>query len=316
MSHLIPADAALFYSRNDRTDMRLGDIVTPSLTTETKLVLMGFGEERGVARNRGRTGQAAAPDRVRRALYKLPASHFELNRELGVGALADLGNVDLGVHTGHSLEDAHDRLTQIVADLVSKNVLVVVIGGGHDLAFATGCGLRQVYSRTGLVNFDAHLDLRPVLTERNSGTPFYQLVERFPNLAAHFVEVGIQPNANALAHYRYAKERGISVVPLSELRERGMEAVIRKTLETVTTDTDALQCSIDIDGVRMSDAPASSAPQVIGLAAEEVIYAVENLAALPALKLIDLAEYNPLFDRDDQTARLLALLIWTALMRR
>lgn len=71
--------------------------------------------------------------------------------------------------------------------------------------------------------------------------------------------------------------------------------------------------SIDVDGFRASDAPGVSAPALAGTDPALV------QALLPALfetgKIIgmDIAETNPVFDIDNRTSRLAAILIHQAL---
>jgi formiminoglutamase len=309
---LTESDASHFYSRHDPNDERLGDVVVTKPTLDTRFALIGFPEDRGVARNKGRIGQAQGPDEIRKAFYKLPASNFETNVILKQSSLCDFGNVSLA----SSLEGSHERLADVVAETLRQNLLPIVLGGGHDLAYADFCGLRKVYEHIGLVNFDAHFDLRPVVSERNSGTPFYQIVEEHPDVATRFVEIGLQPSANVVSHYAYAQKKGIKIFPLQTVFDSGIENVLQTTADIITAGSDAVYCTMDLDGIEMSSASGVSAPQVLGLSPREMIAAATWAARLGNIKLLDIAEYNPTYDRDAQTAKLAALLIWTFIMER
>src|ERR1041385_3908895 len=96
---LQPAESALFYSRSDADDPRLGERVgrDPEQFAHAVVVLVGCPQDEGVRRNGGRPGAAQAPAEIRRALYKLTVN--------GLGALGTQGG----------LFDAGD--TKIQADL-------------------------------------------------------------------------------------------------------------------------------------------------------------------------------------------------------
>jgi arginase family enzyme len=63
----------------------------------------------------------------------------------------------------------------------------------------------------------------------------------------------------------------------------------------------------DMDAVRMSDAPGTSAPSPLGLKASEFIQLVKYAASLANTKIIEFTEVCPPFDVDNRTARLVAI---------
>ena len=87
---LEPPDPALFYSRNDPLDPRLGERTARGWDrlAGAEAVLVGCPQDEGVRRNKGRVGAAQAPAEIRRALYRYPVS--EAHEGLG---LVDLGDV-------------------------------------------------------------------------------------------------------------------------------------------------------------------------------------------------------------------------------
>ena len=81
-------------------------------------------------------------------------------------------------------------------------------------------------------------------------------------------------------------------------------------------NVDHLYLTIDIDVFSASTAPGVSAPAARGVNYESVeallqpIFNAKNSAGQAKLIIADLAEYNPNFDIDNQTARLAARLTW------
>src|SRR5437660_674067 len=69
---------------------------------------------------------------------------------------------------------------------------------------------------------------------------------------------------------------------------------ISKEFESFLSDDTANYVSIDIDSIRSSDAPGSSAPSPIGLRAEDAIHICYHAGLNPNTKMLDIVEVNPL----------------------
>lgn len=135
------------------------------------VALQGFACDAGVARNSGRVGAAGGPAALRRALANLAAHD--------VGPVDDLGDVAC---EGDTLEAAQDAYAAAASTALSAGSLVIGLGGGHEIAWASYLGLSQFLEYTGsdeavgVINFDAHFDLRGD-PRASSGTPFRQILE-------------------------------------------------------------------------------------------------------------------------------------------
>jgi formiminoglutamase len=297
-------DETLFTSRNDPNDLRLGDWIVRRREhfAKCQVVILGCPQDEGVARNKGRVGARLAPAEIRRALYRLPKP-----AELDAIRLFDLGDLILP----STLEEIHDLHFEMVRRLLKEGKVVLSLGGGNDIAYPDVKAAAKQFGRVGAFNIDAHLDLRAD-RERNSGTPYRQLlVEQLlpPEL---FHEVGIQPLANSPTYLDYAKERRIAVHPLSEIQERGVDDVLRGPLSTAQVK--AIFWGFDLDSVRASDAPGVSAPSPVGLSAEQICR-IATLAGRDArTRLIEISEVNPTYDVDGRTSRLAALILLHALV--
>lgn len=97
--------------------------------------------------------------------------------------LYDAGNI---LCPNQNLEISHTFLTKAVETILSLNFFPFLIGGGHDLVVGHFQGLLQEKKRRdpehkksiGIINFDAHFDLRPFHdTGANSGTGFHQIAD-------------------------------------------------------------------------------------------------------------------------------------------
>src|SRR5258708_21806568 len=84
-------NAELGFTRGDRNDPRLGEVVLRDLEDYegADIVILGCPQDEGVRRNNGRVGAAAAPNAIREQFYKLTT--FNIKKK-GFG----LGNIVIG----------------------------------------------------------------------------------------------------------------------------------------------------------------------------------------------------------------------------
>ncbi len=312
------------FSRKDEADPRMGDLVLhkrKDFSVDIHIGIIGVPDNSGVKRNLGRPGAKDAPDEIRKTFYKL--TPFSLSKSstatAGGTKISDLRIFDFGnIKTGTTLEQTHERLEAAVSGLLAQNIFPIVLGGGHDIAYPIFAALSGTIKKTGVINIDAHLDVRKPNPLRNSGTSFRQMLtaENFQRdghgnalQPMNLVEIGIQPFVNAREHYDWLLERGATIFSLQEVKKEGIAKILDLAHEIAANSTDALYMSFDMDSVRSSDAPGVSAPNPIGLTPEEFFLAAEFAGRRRKTKVVDIAEVNPKYDADGRTCRLAALTI-------
>ncbi len=286
----------------------MGDLVLHGEKRFTRGVtvgIVGVPTDEGVKRNGGRAGAKDAPDKIREEFYK--RTPFVIGKEDSPSALGifDFGNIRIG----KTLEETHEKLTEVVHVLVSTGILPIVLGGGHDIAFPNFLGFSKGISAVGVINIDTHLDFRKPIPRRNSGTSFRQMLDhhKSPLAAMNLVQIGAQSFANAEDHYSELIERGATVFSLRDVREEGITKVMDLAYELSSASRDALYISFDVDVVRGSDAPGVSASLPTGLTAEEFLTAALFAGKRRKTKIIDIVEVNPKYDIEGKTCKLAAL---------
>lgn len=286
-------DPGLYSPRNDPNDPRLGDVIrtSPDRYDGARTVILGCPQDEGVRRNKGRTGAAAAPQAIRRSLYRLTTFGIDLD------TVFDLG--DLVVES--TLEETHDLQQQIVEQLLSEGKVVISLGGGNDVSYPDVSALSRVYTDPLVFNIDSHFDVRAD-AERNSGTPYRQLLEEGAINAARFCEIGYQQAVNSKVYFDYLNALGVQMIPLDEVRASGVASVFLRKIEEVNTN--AIFWGVDMDVVCAADAPGVSAPAAIGLSGSELCLIADVAGRAGATRIFEITEVNPLFDIDDRTARL------------
>lgn len=284
------------------------------------IALLGFSCDAGVARNQGRVGARHAPNAIRQALANM-AWHTPTR-------WLDLGNV---ICDDDQLEKAQTACAEVIAATL-HHAPVITLGGGHETAWASFQGLAQ-YLRTaphlphqqqqrapviGIINFDAHFDLRAfhhdtiASVQPSSGTPFYQI--------AHFCQqqhwefryacLGVSRTSNTPALYQRAHDLKVWYVEDTQLSAPHHQHHLAE-LQSFIQQCDYLYLTIDMDLFPASVAPGVSAPAARGVSLPDISpYLAQILAAKEKLLLADIAECNPDYDIDNQTARLAARLCW------
>jgi formiminoglutamase len=298
-------------------DLRVGDIIEtwqgdPAALRAGRSVLVGFPQDEGVRRNHGRPGAAEAPTEIRRWLYRLCAADPESGFSLVANPPLDLGDVPI---TG-SLEDTQDALAQIVAAILKSGATPVVLGGGHETAFGHYLGYVRARKSVGIINIDAHLDVRPPQAGLgHSGSPFRQAIEHpsSPLPGDRYVCLGAQPQSVSVAHARFAQNHGCVIRWCGDVSGRLVDAFAK---ERDRLSGCSLYLTLDADAVRAADVPGVSAPNSLGLAGNEVAQLARYAGACPVVASIDLVEINPRHDRDGRSARWAAVVIWNFLIGR
>jgi len=291
--------------RREEQDRRFGDYLVPleEWSEESPLVaLIGVPQDIGVLRNGGRRGAAGAPAAIRAALAKLAASIGEqmLSPEVN---MCDCGMLRT---EGLSLEELHREQEYVIGRLLDCGASIVVLGGGHDIALPDGRALGKRVERLGIVNVDAHLDVRiPTEDGSHSGSPFRELIEDPETHLSVLVEFGTQRFAASAHHVQYVRQRGHTVWMLDDIRRCSLESA----LDDVTArldGCDGIMLSLDMDALASAFAPGVSAPASDGFQPADVFRVIERISALPRCRLVEIVEVNPTVDIDERTARLAA----------
>jgi formimidoylglutamase len=302
-SGLQPSDPSLLYA-GSADDPRLGNRIEAGVPARRGIALLGFADDRAVVNGRGRPGAALGPAEIRRFLSRLtPGDRGDLD---GV-EIRDLGDAA----PSGSIEETHALVEEAALEALRAGACVVLLGGGHDGAFASHSALlRAVPGRVGAVNVDAHLDVRPLRDGKiTSGTPFRRLAERWGDRYG-LVEFGIQPQHNALAHREFCEEHAFPIVTLAEAREQEVARAFERAL---AQKAQILAVSLDLDSVEAASAPGVSAPCPDGFTAAELFACARTAGEHPAVRVLDVMELSPPLDQDSRTARLAAMAIWSFL---
>lgn len=105
-------------------------------------------------------------------------------------------------------------------EILCRNLFPIVLGGGHETTFGHFQGQHNFLKdkgktpELGIVNFDAHFDLRPYDMGNSSGTMFRQMADvcKAEGTPYHYFPIGIQQHSNTVSLFKKAEELGVDYV--------------------------------------------------------------------------------------------------------
>jgi formiminoglutamase len=300
-----------------RDDPRLADVVEfwtggPPNLQPGRAVLIGFPQDEGLVRNHARPGAAESPREIRSWLYRLTPWDGDFNVDLKDLPPLDLGNIRIA----GTMEVSQEALAEVVAAVLTQGAVPIVLGGGHETAYGHYLGYVRAGRQVGIINIDAHLDVRPCIGDQgHCGSPFRQALEHptHPLPGPCYICLGAQPQSVGHAHWQYVHDRGGIVRWASEVEHRLGEALAAE-VQRIAQAGCHTYVSVDADAFRAADVPGVSAVNPTGLAGEQMMTCARRAGQAPAVSSLDLVEISPRYDRDGQSARWGALVIWNFLI--
>lgn len=263
-------------------------------------VIIGFECEEGVKRNKGQLGAVSAPNALRSELAKLPWIFPSGNR------LIDAGNIAC---TGNQLEEAQQALGQSVTHILKNKGVPLLLGGGHETAYGHYLGVRDAigpHKSLGIINIDAHFDLRSYNEQPSSGTMFKQILEQDEH-ASYFV-VGIQRYGNTQELVDTADDLGVTYVFEEDMQPWELESTLN-ALSDFMDQHDYVLLTLCTDVLNAAFAPGVSASSPFGLDPTTVRSLIRVVVAHEKTGSFDISEVNPKLDENKRTVKLGAYLV-------
>ena len=237
-----------------------------------------------------RPGTRFAPRAIRAASCP-PGPHLEA----GIDAFAELRVVDVGDAPVVPTDPvgSHSAIEALVRQVVDAGAIPVVLGGDHSISEADVRAVASVHGPVGLVHFDTHTDTGTEVfgVERSHGTPMYRLVEQGHVDPRRYVQIGLRGYWPGPIELGWQAERGITSFFMHDVRERGIRAVVERTLEHVGAGP--VFVSVDVDVLDPAFAPGTGTPEPGGMTAADLLWACRTVAARTQVVGADVVEVIP-----------------------
>jgi arginase len=229
-------------------------------------------------------------------------------------------------HRAHhvmEIERAMIALAGVVEEIERRGSLPIVLGGDHSIAMGTLAGIRKAGRRPGVIYIDAHGDINtPETTPSGNvhGMPLAVAVGLATEPFAKELRGSVDGAACVLLalrdvdhdESRNIKKAGVTAITMADIDRLGMSAAMERAI-AVASKGDGIHLSLDVDAIDPDEAPGVGTPVRGGLTYREAQLAMEMLAASGKLRSLEVAEVNPILDRENRTAQLAVELIASAL---
>ena len=255
------------------------------------IAIFGVQDDRAAVNN---SGCALGPDYFRDQFYQLNEGAF-------TSRIVDLGNIKAGA----SISDTYVAVKMVVTALIKLNIVPVIIGGGQDLTYAQYLAYEELEQKVDLVVVDNKFDLDEDDEEgiaARSDTYLNKIFLHQPNYLFNFSNLGYQTYFVNQESLKVMSKLYFDVHRLGEFSEdiTLTEPVLRN----------ANMISFDISAIRSSDAIANANATPNGFYGEQACRIARYAGMNDKLNSIGFYEFNPAFDKNSQTAMLLAQMVW------
>lgn len=323
-------DASLFFSRNDSLDLRLGDyaqsIAADKISARpAATVVAGYPDDEGIALNGGRIGACQAPDQIRRSLYKMTPDLFSAPRSISSeNTILDLGNLAVdSADSQTTIAARHEIVRSTALEALKHGHRWIGLGGGHDYGYGDGAAFlswaKTQSKKPIVINFDAHLDVRPLDKGLTSGTPFFRLIHEFMGAPGDFdfIEVGIQPQCNSRTHYEWAQSHGALILSWPELAmgARSWDRECLHRMSDLLLHSRPTYVSVDIDGFSSAFAMGCSQSWSTGFDPDGFFRIFDFILKRLDVRMLGIYEVSPPLDHDHRTSKLAAQIAHRFLMQ-
>ncbi len=256
--------------------------------SEFSIVVFGIAEDKNATNNIG-TGNDLSSFRMK--FYKLFAGNWNTS-------VYDLGDFKIG----KTYQDTDIALQEVTSYLIKRKLFPVIIGGSQALTSSLYRAYDKQEQQVNLTVVDSKFDLGSFNETVDSQSYLTKIVMEKPNNLLNFTNIGYQTFLNSQEEINLIDTLLFDSYRLGEVKN-GIELI-----EPSLRVTDIL--SIDIGAVRKLDAPANANATISGFNADDICKITRYAGLSDQLKVLGIFEYNNIYDKDSQTAGLIAQMIW------
>ena len=252
-----------------------------------------------------RPGARFGPRAIRAATYHTGSLN---SLQLGIEPFEWLDVVDAGDApiVPANLERAHAVIRRKVLEAAQAGAIPIVLGGDHSITFPSASAVAEVAApkRLGIVHFDAHADAANSTwgVLRSHGTPMRRLIESGAVEGRNFVQVGLRGYWPPPETLGWMREHGLRTHFMTEIEERGSEAVVADAIAEALDGPELIYLSVDIDVLDPGMAPGTGTPEPGGMLSRELLRAIRQVVGSVELAGMDVVEVAPAYDVSEITA--------------
>lgn len=252
-----------------------------------QIAVVGVQEDRNAENNYG-TGENLKY--IRKKLYELFPGKWDTK-------IADLGNIT----QGSKPEDTYYALLDTVTELLSKNIIPIILGGGQEMTYVNYRAYDNLEQSVNITVVDSKFDLGTLEDDLSSHSYMSKIIMQEPNNLFNYCNVGYQTYFNDPDEIQLFDNMYFDCYRLGV--SKNLEAI-----EPAFRNADII--SIDLGAIRKSDAPGNNNASPNGFSGDEICAISRYAGVSDKVSSFGIYEYNSKYDTNNQTAALIAQMIW------
>lgn len=232
--------------------------------------------------------------------------------DLGDMAFTLMAERDSSIRFEQTVAFACEHISDTVAQIDTRDDLLLVVGGDHGLSLGSIHGLLSKNPDTIVVWVDAHGDMNPPAaspTGNFHGMPVAFLLDQAgSHKAFSWVKHILRPERLILLgprsldpeELRLIRDLKLTYHSTDEIHTQGIAALLRAALEKIDPHgTAPLHLSFDVDACDPETLPSTGTLVSRGLDTKDLQALGQELAKTGRLRSIDLVEFNPFIGSPD-----------------
>ena len=217
----------------------------------------------------------------------------------------------------YEVDKFNTNLYKNMVEKIKEEYFPIMIGGDHSAAIPSALASAKVNVDVGMIWIDAHTDYHTFETTVSGnlhGLPL-AAINGYHNQDLRYYHDGkvIQASKTVIVGARSIDDAekdnvrysGVTVFTTQDIKEKGVEAVMKEAFEIAGYKTKGVHISYDLDVIDPDVAPGVSIPEFDGISEEEAMqineYIIKNMKDVLSF---DLVEFNPLRDIDRKTEQI------------
>ena len=174
---------------------------------------------------------------LRKEFYKLKFSNWKLS-------ISDLGNLP----NGNTVDDTYHALYDICKELLSKKIILVIIGGSNDLIYPIFKSFDSYTDKINIVSIDNQFDLYQESELVSGRTYMNKIIVDDSNSLNDFTNIGYQRHLCSHDELQLMEKLFFEYISLGEISENNMKAEpIMRNSNIVGFDMKSLSFSASFD---------------------------------------------------------------------
>ena len=268
------------------------------------ITIIGAGSDLGVSIN----GASLGPKKI---IENLNTNHKTILLEQDKNIVKSMDKLDLRKNE----VEVNKFNTKLYEKIKNEQNFCVTLGGDHSIAIASGLASIKKHNNLGLIWIDAHLDYntwKTTITGNIHGLPLATLNGLNSDLSIFHNGEFFNPKNTVVVGYRAFEENamdeinnikmmGVTVYTTKDIKEYGVEKIMKQAFSIANNKTNGLHISFDLDVIDPNLATGVSVKEENGINLEEVNEITNYLVNQNNIKSLDLVEYNPINDKDSKT---------------